>query len=145
VTHSALRVSAEYEVPFHDVDLLAVVWHGHYYKYMENGRTALFRAVDLDMADFIELGYKLLVIESRCRYVASLTYGDRFRVDSWFGDIDHRLMVSCEITNLTTGRRAARGRTAAVVMDGQGTMLLRTPEVIRERIQRAAAKEMGRS
>ena len=25
-------VSVELEVPFHDVDSLHIVWHGHYYK-----------------------------------------------------------------------------------------------------------------
>ncbi|MEZ4452430.1 MAG: hypothetical protein R3B09_23395 [Nannocystaceae bacterium] len=29
------EVSVDFEVPFHDVDALRIVWHGHYYKYME--------------------------------------------------------------------------------------------------------------
>jgi acyl-CoA thioester hydrolase len=28
-------------VAFHDVDLMAVVWHGHYLKYLESARWAL--------------------------------------------------------------------------------------------------------
>jgi len=27
------------EVPFHDVDALRIVWHGHYLKYLELART----------------------------------------------------------------------------------------------------------
>ena len=27
-------------VPFHDVDVAGVVWHGHYMKYLENARWA---------------------------------------------------------------------------------------------------------
>ena len=38
------EVHVDLEVPFHDVDVLQIVWHGHYYKYMELGRTALLRA-----------------------------------------------------------------------------------------------------
>jgi acyl-CoA thioester hydrolase len=110
------------------------VWHGHYAKYFEIGRTALFRLVDLDLATFADLGLGIVVIETRHRYVYPLTYGDRFRVDSWFGDIDHRLLVVQEIVNLTAGRRAVRGRTAMVVTDANGSMHLETPSAIRERI-----------
>lgn len=129
-----MKIAIEGEVPFHDVDLLAIAWHGHYYKYMELARTALLRAVDLDLDAFRALRLKLVVIESRCRYAAPLRYGDRYRVEAWFGDIDHRLLVSYEITNLTTQRRAARGRTATVVTDFDGNMLLATPDAVRERI-----------
>ena len=31
------------EVPFHDIDILGIVWHGHYNKYFELARTALYR------------------------------------------------------------------------------------------------------
>jgi acyl-CoA thioester hydrolase len=37
----AVRAEVEVEVPFHDVDLAGVVWHGHYMKYLENARWAL--------------------------------------------------------------------------------------------------------
>ena len=33
----------ELEVPFHHVDALGVVWHGHYLEYLEPARTALLR------------------------------------------------------------------------------------------------------
>ncbi|MDH3602364.1 MAG: hypothetical protein OEU26_22345, partial [Candidatus Tectomicrobia bacterium] len=36
-TENAMPPCAEvcFEVPFHDVDMMGVVWHGHYYKYFE--------------------------------------------------------------------------------------------------------------
>ena len=41
--HSA---DVEIEIPFHDVDGMWIVWHGHYYKYFEIVRAALFRKID---------------------------------------------------------------------------------------------------
>ena len=38
------ETSVEIEVPFHDVDALRIVWHGHYYKYLELARTQLLRS-----------------------------------------------------------------------------------------------------
>ena len=38
-----LQASVELEVPFHDVDVMHVAWHGHYVKYFELARCALLR------------------------------------------------------------------------------------------------------
>lgn len=124
-------ITVELEVPFHDVDALHVVWHGHYYKYLELARTALLRAHGLDMAELVQLGYRLVVIESKCRYAAPLHYGERFQVEAWLGDIDHRILVNYEIRSLTAGRRTARGRTVLVTTTPNGALLFETPAVIR--------------
>ena len=47
------EVSVELDVPFRHVDLLGVVWHGHYYKYMEEARTPLLRACGVESDELI--------------------------------------------------------------------------------------------
>jgi len=128
------EVSVEIEVPFHDTDMLQVVWHGHYYKYFELARTELLRACNLDRGDLIGRRFLFMVAESKCRHAFPLTYGDRARVSAWFRDVHNRLNVQFEITNLTQGRRAARGHTVLVTLDAERRMLLETPVEIRERI-----------
>ena len=66
------ETSIEHEVPFHDVDLTRRVWHGHYYKYLELARTALFRTIGLDDEALIPRQFSLYVIETHCRYVFPL-------------------------------------------------------------------------
>ena len=127
----------ELEVPFHDVDALRVVWHGHYYKYLELARTRLLRSRRLDVPDLLELGVGFVMIESGCRYAAPLRYGDRVRVSAWFRDVKHRLFIAYEVANLTSARRAARGHTVLATTDGEGRMLLRTPPSILERLSAA--------
>jgi len=61
-------LSIDLEVPFHDVDGLQVVWHGHYLKYFELARTALMRSRHLDVQDLTALGYRQLVVETQCRH-----------------------------------------------------------------------------
>ncbi len=124
----------ELEVPFHDVDALHVVWHGHYYKYMEIARTQLLRTLGLDGPDMVELGYALFVIESRCRYAFPLRYGEKFRVKAEIVDVDNRINIAYEIFNVTKGRRAARGKTALVTTDMRGNMFLETPEPVRRKL-----------
>jgi len=126
--------SVELEVPFHDVDALRIVWHGHYYKYLELARTRLVRQCGLEVGDLIGPRYRFLMIESGCRYAAPLRYGDRVRVDAWFQDVAHRLNIGYEVINLTRGERAARAHTVLATTDVEGRLLLRTPDAILERI-----------
>ncbi len=128
----------EADVPFHDVDSLQIVWHGHYFKYFEIARTKLFTLHGIDGKEMMELGYRLVVSHTECKHVSPLAYKDRFRVSAWFtGEPDHRIEVLYEIWNLTTDKRAARGRTDLVTTDPAGTMLLATPELLQKRIKHA--------
>jgi acyl-CoA thioester hydrolase len=124
----------ELEVPFSDVDSLRVVWHGRYYEYFERARTALLRSIRLDVSDLMALRYRFLVVESHCRHIHSLEYAERFEVSAWLRDVSNRLCVDYEITSLDHDRRSAKGHTVLVSTDLDGKLLLRTPQVIRERI-----------
>jgi acyl-CoA thioester hydrolase len=125
-------VSIQLEVPFHDVDALGIVWHGHYYKYLELARTALLRGCQLDGRDLRGLGFG---IESRCRHVAPLRYGDIAGVSAWFRDIKHRICIQYEIVRAADGVRAARGETILATVTREGDLLLETPEVVLRRLE----------
>jgi acyl-CoA thioester hydrolase len=136
VKPSRLReVTIDLEVPFHDIDGLGIVWHGHYYKYLELARTRLLRSVGLDAGDIIGPRFRFVIVESHCRYTSALRYGDQVRVAAWFGDIRHRLRIVYDVTNLATGRRAARAHTVLATTDPDGRLLLETPHGIVARIE----------
>ena len=128
-------VEVELEVPFHDVDMLHLVWHGHYYKYFEIARTALLRRHRLEGEELVETGYLFVVIESKCRYPSALRFGQRFRVGAAFADIDYRLKIDYEIWNITEDKRAAYGHTVLATIDSEGKLLLRTPDALLSRIR----------
>lgn len=123
-----------FEVPFHDVDALGIVWHGHYYKYLELARTALLRSRGLDGHDLLALGFGMVVIESGCRHIAPLRYGDRARAAAWFADLSHRVSIRYEITREDDQSRVARAHTILATIDPDGRLLMRTPETILDRL-----------
>ena len=129
-------VTVELEIPFHDTDPLGVAWHGHYYKYMELARTALLRSLDLEVDRIRDLGFRLYIIESKCRYVWPLHYADKVRVSAWLRDLDHRINIAYEIYNVTHGRRSARGHTILATTDAEGSLLLETPDALIQRLRR---------
>ena len=129
-------VSVDLEVPFHDCDPLHIVWHGNYLKYLEIGRTALMRSRGLDVQEIVAAGFRQVVIEVKCRYVHPLRYGEKFRVTAWFNDIENRLNIGFEITNLTqSGQRTLHGHTIMVTTDEAGAMLLETPDALLKRLR----------
>lgn len=121
-------------VPFHDCDPLGIVWHGHYYKYLEIARERLFGDLGLTIPWFKEHGLHLVVIESRCRYAFPLRTGEELEATVWMKDIEQRILLAYEIRNLTHDRRCARAWTTLVAMRGE-TMLMETPSEILDRLR----------
>ena len=117
------------QVPFHDVDIMGVVWHGHYYKYFELARTDLFRKLHCDVDDLRAMGLILPVIESHCRYVAPLIYGLSIRVVATLVESEFRLGVDYLVTEAASSKRLAKGKTLQVVLSAQNSrMMMPVPE-----------------
>lgn len=130
----AHETAVELTVPFHDCDPLGVVWHGHYYKYLEIARTELLQPLGLDGQELVDSGHRMYVTDARCRYLSPLRYRDRVRVTAWLREWEQRIYVAYEVMNLTAARRAARAHTVLVVTDAAGTLLFEVPEALRARV-----------
>ena len=65
----SLSAEVEIEIPFFDVDPMAVAWHGHYVKYFEVARCAMLRKIDYDYPKMHESGYMFPVVEIYLKYV----------------------------------------------------------------------------
>jgi len=130
------QAEVELEIPFHDVDMLGVVWHGHYYKYFELARTKLLHEHGLTGQQLTEHGLLLLVIEAKCRYPAPMRFAQRCRIGAAFSDVDYRLKIDYEVWNMTDDRRAAYGHTVLATLNRSGELLLRTPEVLLRHIDK---------
>jgi acyl-CoA thioester hydrolase len=126
------QVEVELEVPFHDVDMLKLVWHGHYFKYFEIARTQLLRSKGVSAEQLVKTGFMFVVIESKCRYPAPLRFGQRFVVGAKLSDIDYSVKIDYQIWNATENRRAAYGHTVLATLGPGGELLLRTPDALLE-------------
>ncbi|MEJ2608857.1 MAG: acyl-CoA thioesterase [Candidatus Thiodiazotropha sp.] len=123
-------MSVQLEVPFHDIDILGIAWHGHYYKYFELARTALYRSRNLDIANVRKLGYIFPVIESQCRYVQPLGYGQRTVVEAVFSEWQSYIKISYVIRDEIGGDRFAYGYTKQAVCKVEGNLLLNVPDEV---------------
>jgi len=122
-------------VAFHDCDPLGVVWHGHYLKYFELARTQLFASSDLDVAQVGDLGYRVYVVDVRCRYTHPLRYGDDVEVRAKTTADSPMLRISYSVRNLSNGRRSARGHTILAATNPAGDLLREVPAEILDRLR----------
>lgn len=130
-------VSAEVEikVPFHDVDMMAVAWHGHYLKYFEVARCVLLDKIEYNYAEMRDSGYIWPVIDLRVRYVKPARFGQLISVKASLVEYENRLMINYVIKDANSGERLSKGHTVqvAVMVDSQ-EMLLASPDVIFEKL-----------
>jgi acyl-CoA thioester hydrolase len=129
------EAEVEIEVPFHDVDVMGVVWHGHYVKYFEIARCALLDQIDYNYPQMKESGYAWPVIDIRIRYPRPLHFRQRIRVKAVLEEWEMRLKVGYLIVDAETGERLTRGYSVQVALDMQsGEMLLASPAVLYEKL-----------
>ena len=133
-----LSASTTIEVPFHDVDVMSVCWHGHYLKYFEMGRAALLRAFDYDYPQMRESGYVWPIVEAHLKYVRPATYGQKIDVRATLLEYENRLKIGYEIVDAATLTRLTKGYTIQVAIDAATQELqFVSPPVLFEKLERA--------
>lgn len=109
--------SVKLRVPFHHVDPLLVVWHGHYFEYFEAARDALFDSIHISLEDFYaEHGLIFPVIRGSVKFIHPLRYKDIFISSAKVTEAKRKIVVDYEITLEATGTRCTVGRTEQAVL-----------------------------
>jgi len=130
-------VSAEVEiqVPFHDLDPLEVVWHGHHVKYFEIARGALLDRIGFNFPQMKDSGFAWPVIELFVRYARPLRFGQIIRVRADLVEYECRFKVAYLVNDARTGERLVTGHTVQVAVDAAtGELCLRSPDVLLRRL-----------
>lgn len=125
------------EVPFHDVDSMGIVWHGHYVKYLEIARTALVRRMGIDLQVMQDSGFVWPVVTCELKYIRPLRYGQTFQVEARLLEYENRLKIGYLITDLETGAQLTKGTTVQLALDAAtGEVQFESPAVLLEGVAR---------
>ena len=116
MTRSRWTATATLEIPFHDVDLLGIVWHGHYAKYFEAARNVLFDQIGYNYLDMEASGYAWPVIEFNVRYAQPLVYKQTIAVEAAIVEYENRLKINYLVRDAASGKRLTRGYTVQVAI-----------------------------
>jgi len=127
-TQGALFADVDLEVRFHDVDMVGVVWHGHYLRYLENARWALMNQIGYGLERMVDSGYAWPIVEQHTKYIRPSRFGDRLRVRASLLEWESRLTLNYLVTQLDDGARVARARTVQVAVHAAtGELQFATP------------------
>ena len=122
-------------VPFHDVDVMEIVWHGHYAKYFEIARCALLDKIDYNYLQMKESGYSWPIIELKTRYIKPATFGQDILVRARIADYELRLKIDYLISDAASGARLTKGHTVQVAIDAQRReLLLASPAILLQKL-----------
>ena len=134
----SLHLDTEIVVPFFDVDMMNIVWHGHYVKYLEVARCALLDHIGHNYTHMLESGYGWPVIDLQLRYVRSAVFGQKLNVRASLVEWENRLKINYLISDAITGERLTRASTVQVAVDVQSReMQLVSPQVFIDAVQKA--------
>ncbi len=123
------------EVPFHDVDMVGIVWHGHYAKYFEVARCALLETFGYNYMQMMASGYGWPVIDLRLRYVRPAQFGQKIRVRATLKEWENRLRIEYLVSDAASGERLTKGETVQVAVHiATREMCLVSPDVLFERL-----------
>ncbi len=130
--HESLPMAElELRVPFNDVDSMGVVWHGNYFRYLEQGRCELLRQIGYDYNQMAASGYFWPVIDTRLKFVAPLRFDQRFVVQSRISEYENRLRIDYLLLDADSGTRICKGYTIQVaVAQPSGEMQLVSPPIL---------------
>lgn len=81
---SQLTFSHPIRVRFNEVDSLAIVWHGHYIKYFEDGREAFGREFGLTYLDAKTHGFATPIVKTVLEHQLPLRYGDVATIETTY-------------------------------------------------------------
>ena len=119
------------EIPFHDVDSMYVVWHGHYLKYFEIARCKLLDQFHYNYMEMQASGYVWPVIESHVRYVHGIQFQQKIRVRATLKEWENRLKIDYLVFDAETGKRLTKGYTMQVAVNLQTRELcLQSPQIL---------------
>lgn len=133
-----LAAEVEVVVPFHDVDAMSIVWHGHYLKYLELARCELLRRLDYDYPSMHESGFLWPVVDCRLKYVRPARYAQRLRVKATLCEWENRLAIDYLILDAATGEKLTTARSIQVAVDmATGELQFVSPTILIEKLERA--------
>lgn len=127
--------TVDIEIPFHDIDIMGIAWHGHYAKYLEIARCALLETIDYNVPKMMASGYAWPVIEMKTRYASPLHFQQIVQVETTLVEVENRMKINYLIRDAETGKRLSKAYTVQVaVLIDSGEMLFASPRVFLDKL-----------
>lgn len=120
-----------YRIPFHDVDPMNIVWHGHYVRYLELARCQLLESINYTYSAMFDSGYAWPVVDMRIKYVKPIEYDQEILIETWIEEYEYRLKMGYTIRDKATHDKLTSAYTIQVAVDmSTKEMCFQSPEIL---------------
>lgn len=130
-----IRAEIELTVPFHDIDLLGIAWHGHYCKYIELARCAMLDQIGYGYMTMKETGYVWPIVDLQLRYVRPAKFEQRIIAAAELVEYEYRMKIKYTVSDAETGTLLAKGHSVQAAVDVvTGEMCFASPPVFLQKL-----------
>ena len=120
--------TVEFPVRFSEVDSMNIVWHGHYLKYMEEGRENFGRKYGISYMEIRNNGYMAPVVKVNCDYKKPLSYPDHVIVETRYVNSEAaKIIYAFRIFRSSDNELVATGESVQVFTDMDRQLVLIIP------------------
>ena len=133
-------ISAEVliQIHFYDLDPMRVVWHGHYPRFLEQARAALFDKIAFGYREMAASGYIWPIVDLRIKYVRPITLTTAIKVNATLVEYETRLKTNYVIRDAATDEILTKAHTIQVTVDTRNMELcFETPPALIDKVRRA--------
>ena len=118
-------------VRFCEVDSLGIVWHGHYLKYLEDGREAFGVQYGLGYIDIYNNGLVIPIVKVEVDFKRPLKYRDKVTIETTYQDCEAAKLIFSYTLKDLNGQVVGTATTIQVFLE-KGVLCLYTPEFINQ-------------
>ncbi|MBP3141405.1 acyl-CoA thioesterase [Aliivibrio fischeri] len=101
---------------FQDADPMGVVYHGNYFRFFEKARHEMLEKIGYSYRDMMASGYVWPIIDTRVKYVKSIPYDHKIRVEAILTEWENRMRVDYVIYDAETNVRMTKAHTMQVAV-----------------------------
>lgn len=128
-----LTEKIDIEVRFSEVDMMKVVWHGSYPKYLEDAREAFGDKFGLTYQGYIDNRCYAPIVDMQIQYRKPLRYGSKAYVKITFKPVEAaKIIFEYEIRDRMDEALYCKATTVQVFMDMNYQLLITNPPFFEE-------------
>ena len=130
------------KIPFNDVDMMRVAWHGNYLKYLEDARCELLDKIAYNYFEMEASGMMWPIVDTRLKYIKSARFGQTIRVHAGLVEYENRLKIEYVIEDPHNGDILTKAYSIQVAVDmATQEMQFCAPEILISNVSAYLANE----
>src|SRR5262245_62132209 len=131
-----IRAETDIKVQFYDVDLMQVVWHGNYARFLEHGRCALMERIGYSYLEMARSGYTWPIVDLRIKYLRPIRLGQRIRVVAELVEYENRICIDYRIMDAVSDEVLSKAHTTQLAVEiGTGELAFSSPRDLTDKVR----------